>query len=90
MKAYRCLTNNSGYHLTIGKIYLVEKYVQSKLINLPVKVRTTYADTLGVTNKVKHLIINDKGFEHFIFDDELENFIDIEQEREDKLKQLGI
>lgn len=42
MKAYRCLTNNSGYHLTIGKVYLVEKYVQS-----------TYADTLGVTNKVK-------------------------------------
>ena len=79
MKAYRCLTNNSGYHLTIGKIYLVEKYVQS-----------TYADTLGVTNKVKHLIINDKGFEHFIFDDELENFIDIQKEREDKLKQLGI
>ncbi len=79
MKAYRCLTNNSGYHLTIGKVYLVEKYVQS-----------TYADTLGVTNKVKHLIINDKGFEHFIFDDELENFIDIEKEREDKLNQLGI
>ena len=79
MRAYRCLTNNSGYHLTIGKIYLVEKYVQS-----------TYADTLGVPNKVKHLIINDKGFEHFIFDDELENFIDIEQEREDKLNQLGI
>lgn len=70
MKAYRCLTNNSGYHLTKGKIYLVEKYVQS--------------------DKVKHLIINDKGFEHFIFDDELEHFIDIEQEREDKLNQLGI
>lgn len=79
MKAYRCLTNNSGYHLTIGKVYLVEKYVQS-----------TYADTLGVTNKVFNLIINDKGFEHFIFDDELENFIDIEKEREDKLNQLGI
>ena len=41
-------------------------------------------------DKVKHLIINDKGFEHFIFDDELEHFIDIEQEREDKLNQLGI
>jgi hypothetical protein len=73
MRAYRCLTNNSGYHLTIGKIYLVEKYVQSY-----------------TSHKIKHLIINDKGFEHFIFDDELEHFIDIEQEREDKLNQLGI
>lgn len=73
MRAYRCLSNNSGYHLTKGKIYLVEKYVQSYR-----------------ADKIKHLIINDKGYEHFIFDDELDNFIDIQQEREDKLNQLGI
>jgi hypothetical protein len=73
MKAYRCISNNPGYHLTIGKIYLVEKYVQSYK-----------------ADKIKHLIINDKGFEHFIFDDELDNFIDIEQLREEKLKELGI
>jgi CRISPR/Cas system CSM-associated protein Csm4 (group 5 of RAMP superfamily) len=73
MKAYKCISNNPGYHLTIGKIYLVEKYVQ------PYKV-----------DKIKHIIINDKGFEHFIFDDELENFIDIEQLREEKLNELGI
>jgi hypothetical protein len=73
MKAYKCISNNPGYHLTIGKIYLVEKYVQSYK-----------------ADKIKHIIINDKGFEHFIFDNELENFIDIEQLREEKLKELGI
>jgi hypothetical protein len=73
MRTYKCISNNPGYHLTIGKIYLVEKYVQSYK-----------------ADKIKHLIINDKGFEHFIFDDELENFIDIEKLREEKLKQLGI
>lgn len=67
MKAYRCLTNKTGYHLTIGKIYLIKDYTTDK------------------TN----LIINDKGVEHFLFDDEMEdNFIDIEQEREDKLNKL--
>ena len=74
MRAYKCLSNNPGYHLTKGKIYLVEKYVQSYR-----------------ADRITHLITNDKGIEHFIFDDELEeNFIDIEQEREDKLNQLGI
>ena len=73
MKAYKWISNNPGYHLTIGKIYLVEKYVQSYK-----------------ADKIKHIIINDKGFEHFIFDNELENFIDIEQLREEKLKELGI
>jgi hypothetical protein len=73
MRAYKCISNNTGYHLTAGKIYLIEKYVQSYK-----------------ADKIKHLIINDKGFEHFIFDDDLENFIDIEQVREEKLNQLGI
>jgi hypothetical protein len=74
MRAYKCISNNPGYHLTIGKIYLVEKYVM-----------------IVKADKIKHLIINDKGFEHFIFDDELqENFIDIEEVREEKLNQLGI
>lgn len=72
MRAYKCLSNNPGYHLTEGKIYLVEKYVQSYR-----------------ADKFKHLIINDKGFEHFIFDDELEdNFIDLEEWRNKQIESI--
>lgn len=39
----------------------------------------------------KHVIINDKGVEHYIFSNELEgNFIDIEFLREEQLNKLGI
>lgn len=42
-------------------------------------------------DKFKHLIINDKGTEHYIFNDELQdNFIDIELFREEQLNKLGI
>jgi hypothetical protein len=85
MRAYRCLTNNPGYHLTIGKIYLVEKYVKSYKGGPDLG-----PSSFAYTDKIKHLITNDKGFEHFIFDDELENFIDIQKEREEKLNELGI
>ena len=39
----------------------------------------------------KHLIVNDKGREHYIFEDELkESFIDIRIVRENQLTKLGI
>lgn len=38
-----------------------------------------------------HTLINDKGKEHLLFEDELNKlFIDIQKIRQDKLKQLGI
>lgn len=41
--------------------------------------------------KYQNLIVNDKGIEHYIDDDELQlNFIDIQSLREQKLNKLGI
>jgi hypothetical protein len=41
--------------------------------------------------KNQHLIVNDKGIEHYIYDDELQqNFIEIEIFREQQLNKLGI
>lgn len=49
-----------------------------------------YSILLDYTNG-KHIILNDKNYEHFLFKDDLEiNFIDIQLVRQVKLNELGI
>ena len=66
MKLYRCISNKSGYWLTLHKIYQVDE-------------------------EDRILITNDRGNQHFISKAELgANFINLQDERNDKLNQLGI
>lgn len=72
-KVFKCIAKETGYHLTQGKNYEVD-------LNVLVRAHTS---------RNYHNIINDKGVQHYIWDDDLEKFfIDLEQVRQDKLEEL--
>ena len=72
---YKCLSNTTGYWFTVGKIYHLEKCYE-----------TTKFSNLVSTQEDCHLITNDKGHQHFIFEDELKkDFINLAAVREVKI-----
>lgn len=78
-KIFKCVAKETGYHFTQGKNYEV---------NLNVLVRAQVGPQQN-PSKNYHNIINDKGIQHYIWDDDLEKFfIDLEQVRQDKLEEL--
>lgn len=75
-KIFKCVAKETGYHLTQGKNYEVDLNVLPEI-------------SIDGSSNNYHNIINDKGVQHYIWDDDLEKFfIDLEQVRQDKLEEL--
>lgn len=82
-KVFKCVAKETGYHLTQGKNYEVDLNV------LPEISLSNDGRAIDGSSNNYHNIINDKGVQHYIWDDDLEKFfIDLEQVRQDKLEEL--
>lgn len=85
-KVFKCFAKETGYHFTQGKNYEVDLNV---LVRAQVGPQQNPQKLLPPPGKKYHNIINDKGIQHYIWDDDLEKFfIDLEQVRQDKLEEL--
>ena len=80
-KAFKCVSS-TGYHLTQGKIYEIDfgaNHSKSK------------DSSSGLTLDNVSTIRNDLGVVHFISDDEIKCFfVDLEEWRQERLKEIGI
>lgn len=79
MKLVKCINKGEGEYLTIGKIYEASRVVNQ-----------TNSKWLA-TGQIFIEVMNDKGLSLlFNITGDKPNFIDIEEDRNNKLKQLGI
>ena len=90
MKLVKCINKGKGEYLTIGKVYQVSgvvnqtnsKYFNIKNLNFWL---AEYGEQIFIE------VMNDKGVSLlFNMTGDKPNFIDIEEDRNNKLKQLGI
>jgi hypothetical protein len=74
---FKCISKETGYHLTQDKNYEVD-------LNVAVSKVSNY--------QKYHSIINDKGVQHYISDDDLEKFfiyeMNLEKFRRDNIEKL--
>lgn len=91
MKLVKCVRKGSGEYLTIGKIYKVEREV-SILHNINYSLLQTNSKWLTEFGEQIFIeVTNDKGVSLlFNMTGDKPNFIDIEEDRNNKLNQLGI
>ncbi len=81
-KAFKCVSS-AGYHLTQGKIYDID-FGEKPLIGV--------LDMKLLLQEVSvSTIRNDLGVVHFISTDEIKSlFVDLEEWRQERLKEIGI
>jgi len=81
MKLVKCVSKGEGEYLTIGKSYEVKRVVESLDQTFLAVVNDKGVELLYNTNGIVGLISNEIH---------PPNFIDIEEDRNNKLKKLGI
>ena len=78
MKLVKCINKGEGEYLTLGKVYEVSRVVNPKWL-------AEFGEQIFIE------VMNDKGVSLlFNMTGDKPNFIDIEEDRNNKLKQLGI
>jgi hypothetical protein len=81
MKLVKCIRKGEGEYLTIGKLYNVERQVN--------QTNSKWLAEFGEQMFIE--VMNDKGVSLlFNMTGDKPNFIDIEEDRNNKLNQLGI
>jgi hypothetical protein len=81
MKLVKCINKGAGEYLTIGKLYEVKRVVN--------QTNSKWLSEFGEQMFIE--VLNDKGVSLlFNMTGDKPNFIDIEEDRNNKLNQLGI